>query len=763
MGKSKIEVIIAAKDMFSDTFGTFGRGVRALTPSLSTLKTAALSLTAGVAAVGAAATGAVVGIGAMINSAATAQVEIGNWAERLDISTEALSDFAVAAENIPGLEIEDVGDAFQTLSENVSAFYDNTGPAIDAFKGLKIEATSLRNLAPEEQMKVVAEALSNVSNQGDKTRYTLEIFGEVGAKMLPILNQGREGLEGLRKETEKYGLVVTDDAVKASQKFKNSLGNVSRAFRGAKNAISTELMPALTPVIQKVADFVANIDWAEIATKKLKPVLDDVIKSLEEADWEEISNGVRSIAVGFGWVAKQAAKVPEAISSAMAGKRITGLLREYREMHKEAFMTYAEVEKVMQDPKQLRAKIEELERILSPKIKTFKIEWQEPEVPKPSSLIAPPPPSVPELGLLPKTESREAVMDISYKEEDLDIQLQRALAAEESSYEERKAALATWFEEQQDLYAGNAGRLLEIQREHSAISYEVERGHEIEKRDMKVEALDEFLAMTLENETASYEERKEALDEWYMGQQEAFEGNEKMLLARKKKYYKINDKIDKDHEKAKEKFIAEQRTLDTKLLAEYLATNRRLNEEDQKAAVAGYNQFWGDMMTATMLYGKDSFEFNRNLKYGQAVLAGLAAAQDAWAAGMSTGGPAAPAVAAAYLAASVAKTALQIKAIEAAQPPAAHGGLDYVPNEQTYLLQRGERVLSPRQNEDLTAAINEGRVGGEGGVVINRFNLTIEVPTAEGLVSLSRDDWEEIAQERVLPALRSLSLEGQMI
>lgn len=43
-------------------------------------------------------------------------------------------------------------------------------------------------------------------------------------------------------------------------------------------------------------------------------------------------------------------------------------------------------------------------------------------------------------------------------------------------------------------------------------------------------------------------------------------------------------------------------------------------------------------------------------------------------------------------------------AIIAAQTVAgiAHGGLDYVPEESTYLLDKGERVLSPRQNSDLT-------------------------------------------------------------
>lgn len=51
--------------------------------------------------------------------------------------------------------------------------------------------------------------------------------------------------------------------------------------------------------------------------------------------------------------------------------------------------------------------------------------------------------------------------------------------------------------------------------------------------------------------------------------------------------------------------------------------------------------------------------------------------------------------------------------IEAATP-VAHGGLDYVPEETTYLLDEGERVISPRQNSDLTnyLANNENNKGG---------------------------------------------------
>ena len=54
----------------------------------------------------------------------------------------------------------------------------------------------------------------------------------------------------------------------------------------------------------------------------------------------------------------------------------------------------------------------------------------------------------------------------------------------------------------------------------------------------------------------------------------------------------------------------------------------------------------------------------------------------------------------------------------------AHGGLDYVPKESTYLLDKGERVLSPNQNSDLTKFMNNSSSIGNAGsaVQVNIIN-----------------------------------------
>ena len=116
-----------------------------------------------------------------------------------------------------------------------------------------------------------------------------------------------------------------------------------------------------------------------------------------------------------------------------------------------------------------------------------------------------------------------------------------------------------------------------------------------------------------------------------------------------------------------------------------------------------------------------------------------------------------------YIAAPTAAAAAAVQVAQAAQlrsmqAPSvggiAHGGLDYVPKETTFLLDEGERVLSPRQNKDLTRYLNE-RQNTTGGNV-NVYNNSSAQVTAErqpdGTVTIDVVDkmikrsWSKVAQ-----------------
>ena len=80
--------------------------------------------------------------------------------------------------------------------------------------------------------------------------------------------------------------------------------------------------------------------------------------------------------------------------------------------------------------------------------------------------------------------------------------------------------------------------------------------------------------------------------------------------------------------------------------------------------------------------------------------------------------------------------------LEAATPVGmAHGGIDNIPNEGTWLLDKGERVLSPRQNTDLTSYLNNQKQGSTSSVQISQ-----QITFTDGSAKVDTQGQKDVAQ-----------------
>lgn len=75
----------------------------------------------------------------------------------------------------------------------------------------------------------------------------------------------------------------------------------------------------------------------------------------------------------------------------------------------------------------------------------------------------------------------------------------------------------------------------------------------------------------------------------------------------------------------------------------------------------------------------------------------------------------------------------------------AHGGMDYIPSESTFLLDKGERVLSPRQNKDLTDFLSKNNTGKGSGDT----NITITIDN-NGNANMNSDNAAKVSKEMSL-------------
>ena len=198
-----------------------------------------------------------------------------------------------------------------------------------------------------------------------------------------------------------------------------------------------------------------------------------------------------------------------------------------------------------------------------------------------------------------------------------------------------------------------------------------------------------------------------------------------------------------------EQALARQRETQAAFLAEREAARVREHQsaiEAERQLMAARLEsnlrFFQQIAQASETHHRSTARLAKNLGIAQALLATYLATNNALA------GPPFPfnlAAAALVLAQGLANVR-QMRAVNLGR---AHGGLDFVPQEQTFLLNRGERVLAPDQNRDLMDFLRR-QTGPGGSNAAPQINITIQGGADDRAVErLMRRLEEQVALRRL--------------
>ncbi|WP_151981575.1 transglycosylase SLT domain-containing protein [Acinetobacter guerrae] len=93
----------------------------------------------------------------------------------------------------------------------------------------------------------------------------------------------------------------------------------------------------------------------------------------------------------------------------------------------------------------------------------------------------------------------------------------------------------------------------------------------------------------------------------------------------------------------------------------------------------------------------------------------------------------------------------------------AHNGIDNIPKEGTWLLDGGERVLNPQQNQDLTRYLNERQSGSDGGDVSIQVNVTDSGVTTSGGNTQDQKQLGQLIGNAVRAVIRQEQRQGGLL
>jgi len=177
------------------------------------------------------------------------------------VSVEALSALGYAAE-LSGVSTDQLAGNLGRLTKGMNDAAQGIGEAKKAFDVLGIDGGSISSA--DEALVLIADKFQAMPDGAKKTALAMQLFGRSGMQMIPFLNQGRDGLEEMRKEAELFGAVISTDAAKSSEEFNDNLTRLGKILKQDLVNAVTELMPSINEFIgQLIEGKKASLNFGE--------------------------------------------------------------------------------------------------------------------------------------------------------------------------------------------------------------------------------------------------------------------------------------------------------------------------------------------------------------------------------------------------------------------------------------------------------------------------------------------------------------------
>lgn len=248
--------------------------------------------------IGAAAVTAVTGTvtaltGALVNGAnkvATYGDNIDKMSQKLGLSYESFQKFDYVLSQ-SGADINSMQTGLKTLTNKLDDAKSGGTAAQEMFAKLGLSMEDLNNMSREDVFENVIYGFQGMADSTERAALANDLFGRSGQELTPLFNTTTEETKAMMQAAEDLGMVMSDDAVKASAGYKDSLDTLQRTFGGLKNTLVGDFLPGLTTVM----DGLTAIFSGEGGLGKIKDGISDLIQNITERLPEFIQTGTQIV------------------------------------------------------------------------------------------------------------------------------------------------------------------------------------------------------------------------------------------------------------------------------------------------------------------------------------------------------------------------------------------------------------------------------------------------------------------------------------
>jgi hypothetical protein len=201
--------------------------------------------------------------------------KIADMTQKIGVAAEPLQQLGYAASQ-SGSDLDGMGTGLKFLAKNADAATKGSKEQAAAFRKVGISARAVANgtLPLDEAFMKIADHFAKMPNGAAKSNLAIKLFGKQGADLIPLLNEGSEGIARMRGEFVELGGQMSGETASALEAFGDEQDKVGVAWMGMKIALVQELLPTLRVLVKGL------LEWVKANRKVIAQKLAAVVKGM---------------------------------------------------------------------------------------------------------------------------------------------------------------------------------------------------------------------------------------------------------------------------------------------------------------------------------------------------------------------------------------------------------------------------------------------------------------------------------------------------
>lgn len=180
-------------------------------------------------------------------------------AAMLGVTTEQIGGLEAIARSSGG-SIDNLVNTMVRLGHSLENAGAGNERAVAAFRDLGISIKEFQALSPEQKLELLADKFAVLRDGIEKDALATDLLGRSGAMMIPMLNQGAEGIRRFQEIAERAGATMSKETAAGFDATSVALLEMSLSFRGLGMTIASTFKPAFDGIIRIITDVVQGLN-----------------------------------------------------------------------------------------------------------------------------------------------------------------------------------------------------------------------------------------------------------------------------------------------------------------------------------------------------------------------------------------------------------------------------------------------------------------------------------------------------------------------